>query len=255
MAWFPGDEWSIQTLYDEQDDARRAERDAEQKEKSNEWRVTDHGTYNKAIYVGLDLGKKSDFTALIFIEPFLPTDPEEHGGKFVYEVSRIERIPLGTPYPKIARLLEKTYKQLLKSPDFNYVHIVVDEGGVGTAVTDQVVELIPNADIYRVTLTGGLRPRWSDARTVSLPKPQMVSTLIALFEARRLWVWADMKNAFEELKEELHNYQLKITQEGHDQYGAMKIGAHDDIASAIGLAAWIAEDMGAGSVPLIWGGG
>jgi hypothetical protein len=71
-------------------------------------------------------------------------------------------------------------------------------------------------------------------------------------ESRRLWVTADDRKAFEELKDELDNYQLKITQEGHDQYGALKIGQHDDIASAIGLAAWIAEDFGAANAPLIW---
>jgi hypothetical protein len=254
LGWFPGDDYTIQTLYDEQNAARRLARDAEQKDRSDEWRVTEYGAYNRSIYVGLDLGKKSDYTAMVFLEPFLPTDPEEHGGKFVYDVSRIARIPLDTPYPKIARLLKKTYGQLVNSPDFDadYIHIVVDEGGVGTAVTDQVVELIPNADIYRVSLTGGLRPRWVDARSVNLPKEQMVSTLIALMESRRLWVAADDRKAFEELKDELDNYQLKITQEGHDQYGALKIGQHDDIASAIGLAAWIAEDFGAANAPLIW---
>ena len=254
MSWMPGDEWTIQTLYDEQDAARRAAREAEQKDKSNEWRVTEYGAYNRSIYIGLDLGKKSDYTAMAFLEPFLPTDPNEHGGKFVYDVSRIERVTLDTPYPKIARLLKKTYGQLIKSPDFDpdYVHIVVDEGGVGTAVTDQVVELIPNADIYRVSLTGGLRARWVDARSVNLPKEQMVSTLIALMEGRRLWVAADERNAFVRFKEELEDYQLKISTEGHDQFGAMKTGEHDDITSAIGLAAWVAEDMNPNVGPLMW---
>jgi hypothetical protein len=252
LSWMPGDPWTIQTLYDEQDDARRAARDLEQKGKSDKWRVTEQGAYNKSIFVGLDLGKKSDNTAMVWLEPLFPTDPEEHGGKPVYEVSLVERVTLETPYPKIARWLRKQYNQLLKSPDFDYIYIVVDEGGVGTAVTDQVIELIPDADIYRVSLTGGLRPRWVDARTVNLPKEQMVSTLISLFEGRRLWVSEEMEHAYIELRNELEDYQMKISQEGHDTYGAMKIGSHDDIASALGLAAWIAEDMNAGATPVMW---
>jgi hypothetical protein len=248
QSWFPGDEWTLQSLYDNQNAARKAE----QKEVSVEWRTEEYGNYNRSIYVGVDLGKKSDYTALIFLEPFLPIDPEETQGKYVYDLSTIVRYPLETPYPKVARSLRKTHKQLKKNPNFDYIYYVIDEGGVGTAVTDQVVELIPDADIYRVTLTGGSRPKWSDARNVSLPKPQMASTLIALFEGRRLWVAADMKAQLEELKEELMSYERKITQAGHDQYGAMKIGTHDDIATAIGLAAWVAEDMGGGSVPLMW---
>jgi hypothetical protein len=252
QSWFPGDPWTLESLYDNQDAARRAKRDAEKKGASEEWRTTEWGNYNKSIYIGLDLGKKADHTALITLEPLLPHDPEEQQGKYVYHLSRIESLPLEVPYPKIARLLRKVYKQLDKSPNYNYIYIVVDEGGVGTAVTDQVVELIPGADIYRVTLTGGIRPNWSDARNVSLPKPQMASTLIALMEARRLWVADGMKTQLEELKEELLNYERKITDAGHDQYGAMKTGKHDDIASAIGLAAWIAEDMGGGSTPVMW---
>lgn len=250
LSWFPGDPWTIETLYDEQDAARRTARDAELKEKSEEWRTTEYGNYNKSIYVGLDPGKKQDYSALVFLEPFLPLDPEEQQGKYVYHISRITRLPLETPYPKIARLLRKTHRQLTKSPDFNYIYYVIDEGGVGTAVTDQVVELIPDADIYRVTLTGGLRPKWNHQRDVSLPKPQMASTLIALFEGRRLWVAPEMKTKLEELREELMAYERKITAAGHDQFGAMKIGTHDDIASAIGLAAWIAEGHGGRICPV-----
>jgi hypothetical protein len=252
LAYFPGDPWSIQTLYDEQDMNRQIARDAELKEKSEDWRVTEYGSYNKSIFVGVDLGKKSDYTAIVFLEPFLPIDPEEIADKYVYHISRIERLPLETPYPKVARLLRKIHKQLKKSSDFDYVYFAIDEGGVGAAVTDQVVELLPNADIYRITLSGGLRPNWTTYRDVTLPKTQMASTLMALFEGRRLWVGHDKQKQFEELKDELEEYERKITQTGHDQYGAMKIGLHDDIATAIGMAAWIAEDMGGGSNPIMW---
>lgn len=247
--WFPSDSWTLEDIVD---GPRREQQQAEQRERSEEWRTTEYGYCNKSIYVGLDPGKKQDYSALIFLEPFYPLDPEENHERFTYHLSRIERLPLETPYPKIARLLRKAYKQLISSPNWDYVYIVIDEGGVGTAVADQIVELIPNADIYRVTLTGGIRPKWIDARNVSLPKPQMASTLIALFEGRRIWVASEDKKQLEELKDELYTYERKITQIGHDIYGAMKIGAHDDIASAIGIAAWVAEDNNGGAVPVMW---
>jgi hypothetical protein len=248
----PGDPFDVEALYDDLDAPRKKARDDELMEKSTEWRTTEYGNYNKSIFVGVDLGKKSDYTAIVFLCPFLPINPEEDQTRFVYHISKIDRLPLETPYPIVARLLRKINKQLLKHPHVNYVYYVIDEGGVGTAVADQVIELIPSADIYRVTLTGGLRPKWQDQRNVSLPKPQMASTLIALFESRRLWVAPDLKNTVDELERELMTYERKITAAGHDQFGAMKIGEHDDIASAIGLAAWIAEDLQGGSVPLIW---
>lgn len=251
-SWFPGD-GSLSRFVEDHDQAPRRElRKQREKEESSEWRTTEWGNYNKTLFMGLDPGKKSDYSALVFLEPFMPLDSEEHQGKFVYHLSRMQRLPLETPYPTIARLLRKAHKQAVASSDWDYVYIVIDEGGVGTAVADQIVELIPNADITRVTLTGGLRPKWNDARNVSLPKPQLASTLIALFESRRIWVAHEDKRKLEELKEELENYQMKINTQGHDLYGAMKIGQHDDLASAIGIAAWVAEDNNGGAVPLFW---
>jgi hypothetical protein len=251
-AWMPGDGSLSQFIEEHEYSPRRALRKQREKEESNTWRTTQWGNYNKSLYIGLDPGKKSDYSALIFLEPFLPIDPEQHQGKFVYHLSRIQRLPLETPYPKIARLLRKAYNQAKANPDWDFIYIAIDEGGVGTAVADQIVELIPNADITRVTLTGGLRPKWNDARNVSLPKPQLASTLIALFESRRIWVAHEDKKQLEELKEELETYQMKINTQGHDLYGALKTGAHDDLASAIGIAAWLAEDSNGGSVPLFW---
>lgn len=226
---------------------------SEQREKSEKFRTTEYGNYNRTVYVGVDLGKKADYTSITFLEPFLPIElDEEQEDRFVYHVSRIRRLPLETPYPKVARLLRKTWNQLIESPDFDYVYVVVDEGGVGAAVTDTVVELIPNAELYRVTLTGGIRPKWNDPRSVNLPKPQMASTLISLFETHRLWADAKMKGQLEELREELNNYERKITDAGYDQFGSMKTGIHDDTVSAIGIAAWVAEDAGGGAVPLLW---
>jgi hypothetical protein len=41
--------------------------------------------------------------------------------------------------------------------------------------------------------------------------------------------------------EELLNYEIHVSEEGRDQYGAFKIGSHDDLVTALGLACWYAE--------------
>jgi len=33
----------------------------------------------------------------------------------------------------------------------------------------------------------------------------------------------------EAMVEELLNYEIHVSEEGHDQYGALKIGSHDDL--------------------------
>ena len=261
--WFNGDPWTLDSVIEENKKAReamglRTARDIEKEmEASPTFRVGDLGFYNKSIYVGVDLGKKADYSALIFAEPFYPRVQALQslvgGRRLVYHVSRVKRIERETPYPVIARLLKKAHKQLLKNKDFDYVYYCIDEGGVGAGVTDQVVELIPDADVYRCTLTGGVNANWKTARDVSIPKPQMASTLIALFESNRIFIGKDDNAAqVKSLRDELLNYELKVSQAGHDQYGAMKTGEHDDIVTAIGLALWVAEDSGGGSTPMIW---
>jgi len=134
----------------------------------------------------------------------------------------------------------------------NFVNFIIDEGGVGTGVTDQVVELIPNAFIYRCTLSGGNKVVWHDALNFSLPKPEMVSTMIALFNAGRVLIPEVKEIDSETLKQELFNYKAKVTEKGYDQFGALKTGEHDDIVCAMGFALWLAEDKNGGSTPLFW---
>lgn len=43
--------------------------------------------------------------------------------------------------------------------------------------------------------------------------------------------------------DEMPNFEIKISDEGHDSFNA-KIGAHDDLLISLGLSAWTAEQSG-----------
>lgn len=43
------------------------------------------------------------------------------------------------------------------------------------------------------------------------------------------------------LLEEMTNFQVKISQAGHDSYGAWREGTHDDLLLSVALACWAAE--------------
>jgi hypothetical protein len=262
LDWDVDDPHSLDDVYHELDKQRVAfgmdplKDPAKEREASLEWRSEQEGDYNRSIYVAVDLGKKADHTAVTIIEPFLPRfqspDSVIFGHRaFIYKISRIRRYDLETPYPVIARTLKKINNQLIQDDKLDYIYFVLDEGGVGAGVSDQVCELIPHADVYRVTLTGGKSAKWNDSRNLSLPKPQMSSTLIALFEADRIWIPKGEHHA-EDLKQELLNYEHKVSQAGHDQYGSIKTGTFDDIVSALGIGIWVAEDSGGGAIPLFW---
>ena len=40
----------------------------------------------------------------------------------------------------------------------------------------------------------------------------------------------------EELAEELLDYEIRVDEDANDKYGAFKVGAHDDLVTALGLA-------------------
>ena len=69
---FPGDPWSFQSVIDEMPhDIKHKQADKiDPKEKV----VKPWGTYKRKAYIGLDLGKKADATALVVMEPYIPTE-------------------------------------------------------------------------------------------------------------------------------------------------------------------------------------
>jgi hypothetical protein len=46
----------------------------------------------------------------------------------------------------------------------------------------------------------------------------------------------------EALKDELLNFEIKITDADHDTYGAFKIGTHDDLTIALGFGVFYSEN-------------
>ena len=56
----------------------------------------------------------------------------------------------------------------------------------------------------------------------------MASNLVAIFDEGLVKVPKSSKE-IEAMVEELLNYEIHVSEEGHDQYGALKIGSHDDL--------------------------
>ena len=90
--------------------------------------------------IGVDLGKAQDPTALAVVEK---KPPELH-------LRHLERLPLGTPYPKV---IEHVAALMGRAPLQGDVELVVDATGVGAPVVDQMRErgLSP----IPVTITSG----------------------------------------------------------------------------------------------------
>lgn len=198
-------------------------------------------------YVGLDLGKKRDYTAVA-----------------VLAREREEREPLpGTRHPQtvnvytlsyLDRTRQESYEDvadgvanLMRTPMLGTATLAVDETGVGTAVTDMLKarRLIINA----VTITGG-DTMTRDGSSYRIPKRDLVTTVTVLLEGRRLVVPKSLVLA-DTLAQELANFRVTVSKLGHDSYGAgveWREGAHDDLVLAVALAAWFGENDTSGYV-------
>ncbi len=168
------------------------------------------------IVIGADLGQAQDPTALAVAEVH---KPEIH-------VRHLERLPLGTPYPKVVERIADLVDKLPGAA------LVVDATGVGRAVLDQMNEagLAPVA----VTITGGRFTSY-DGAMWRVPKKALLRPLVAAMDAGRLKVAKGLPEA-EVFQRELQAFQRRITEHGNNAFEG--VGEHDDLVIAVALACW-----------------
>lgn len=97
-------------------------------------------------FMGLDLGQAKDFTALAIIE-------RPAGIPFRYHIRGLKRFPLKTSYTDIAEEM----KIIIKRPDIQPNLLLIDNTGVGAAVSD----IFRKMGFYfgAITITGGTNPQ------------------------------------------------------------------------------------------------
>ncbi len=94
--------------------------------------------------------------------------------------------------------------------------------------------------IIPVTITAGGKMSGSAFGGYNVPKKELVSNLVIVFQADRLKIARALPEA-PVLVEELQNFKLKITTAGNDTYEAWRESDHDDLVLAAAMAAWLGE--------------
>ncbi|MGE5618097.1 MAG: hypothetical protein ACM3US_02435 [Sphingomonadaceae bacterium] len=202
-----------------------------------------------AVSIGVDIGQQRDPTALAVVERQdrsrwalprservveprdirLVSDP-------VYVAREIGRLSLGTPYPEVAEAIRRVvdgirlrYKGALE--------VRIDSTGVGAPVVDLVraqVKAVPYVEVLAVSFTHGDRFERKGSKEATLGKAYLVSRLQALLQTRSLKL--PRTSETEALEQELKTYEIKVSENGNDTYGAFRVGTHDDLVTALGLA-------------------
>ncbi len=178
-------------------------------------------------FVGLDLGQKTDHSALAVIEK---------GGYPVADeilVRYVERIPLKTPYPKVVERV----REIVQSDELcGNCRLAVDATGVGAPVVDMLTSARLGCGLTAVTITGGERESGD-----SVPKRDLIAGLLVLLENRKLRIGRLKESA--RLKTELLDMRSSMRCETE----------HDDLVIALALACWLAKGrkvVGYGTRPL-----
>jgi hypothetical protein len=123
--------------------------------------------------------------------------------------------------------------------------MVIDATGAGRPVVDLFLNARMPVEIAPLTITAGSEVReagWNvtTTRAYWVPKIELVSTVQALLQTRRLRVVPRLALA-EVLKSELLGFKIKITSSANETFGAWREGAHDDLVLAVAMAAWLDE--------------
>jgi hypothetical protein len=191
-----------------------------------------------AIFIGgLDLGRRSDHSALAMLEQ---TQPNADGLAH-YLVRGLQRWPLMTEYASVVT----DVKALTAAPPLADCDLVVDATGCGDAVVGMLRRAGLRAGIRAVLITAGAEVNQAPDGTWKVAKRQLVSHVVSVGESGRLKFAKGLKLA-RVAERELATFSARITAAGNETFEAAtdwREGAHDDIVLSIALAVWAGESF------------
>ena len=186
-------------------------------EEGREWGMT-----GGPVFIGLDLGKRHDYTAIVVLEraeqrvAWMPN--LVHG----FHVRYLERMPLGTAYTRVVDRV----KEIARDPRLaGNCKIIADATGVGAPVIDMLQKAGLGCPITAVSITAGQRAHGTDGWW-NVPKHELLNGVRVLLENRDLRIANGMKETSRLVNELIHMNQTASQSE------------HDDLVLALALACW-----------------
>ncbi|KAA0250322.1 MAG: hypothetical protein EDX89_22875 [Acidobacteria bacterium] len=205
--------------------------------------------------IAVDLGMGPEVTAIVVIEgkswPYVGTRRIEssrsttwqpvfrapdgtevdHCPPPVFHLRHVERLPVGTPYPRIAERVREIGNGLERAT------LALDATGVGKAA----VELFRGTAMstWVVTITAGegvIREGFS----YRVPKRDVISTAQVHLQSGRLKIARDLPEA-QLLLRELQGFRMTVDLRKTNEALAWRERANDDLVLALAVGLWIAE--------------
>ncbi len=184
------------------------------------------------ILMGIDIGHRREPTAICVAE----LEERQGDGRRItnhFVIRHLESLPLGTSYPEVAARLSEVSSSIRQRVNCS-PYLYVDATGIGEPIIDLLHEEATGlGSITPVYFTHGDQ-RIHEGGQIRLGKAYLVSRLQMLLQTHRLHLPRTAES--ERLAQELLDYEIQVDEQANDRYGAFRVGSHDDLVTALGLA-------------------
>jgi hypothetical protein len=185
------------------------------------------------IYLGLDIGKRQDHTAIAVLELRWAYGPKDNITQRITEYPTLvlryaTRLALDTETTKIPQLVRETLQRF--APRYGEPSrvdtLLIDATGIGHTVVELIRKNQTKAHIQPVMLTNGHVDRRLKDGYLSLPRPDMLNSLKMVFELGNIKMEPSAPG-FVDMERELIQFQPSGDQQ-----------EHDDLVMAMAMAVW-----------------
>jgi hypothetical protein len=183
------------------------------------------------VRIGVDIGQRTEPSAVCVAASEDREGP--HGTEDHYIVRHLEGLPLGTSFPALADRTAQVAAGVLDRTDLT-PYIYLDATGLGESVVDVFSVRARDARVVAVYFNHGDRRLRVSPREVHLGKAFLVGRLQTLLQLQCLHL--PRTPDAQALAEDLLEYQIQVREDANERYGAFRVGARDDLVTALGLA-------------------
>jgi hypothetical protein len=197
-------------------------------------------------YLGLDLGQHQGRTALATTElswTHTGRDPVTFENIFepTLHLCSLRRFQLGTSYSQYPGIVGKhmaricDHNRMRTTVTNTPIHLVIDAGGPGAPVVDEIRRAQLPAHLTPMLITGGTAPGYAANGFKTVPRRELISNLVLLLEHNILRWSSDLP------RREALDYELLQLSAGttHPETA----GINDDLVMALAIAVWQAKTV------------
>ena len=204
----------------------------------------------KGIFIGVDIGKKIDYTVISIIEKWqnYKTDMfkgRNEDGQPYYHLTDLKRFPLDVPHNIQITAITEAYNRTktfynkdlqIGQPEYK-PYLIIDLGNVGESHFDDY--MATGLNVYGVKAHGGEKSRYENKRWY-VNTESLYNAVEILLDHKRLLIASDIEDR-KGLIQELARFTWKRTPKGNLTAENLRDSDHDDRVDSIAVALWFAQ--------------